>query len=122
MGDGVVLEYGTHSELLARVDGAYVRLVNAQRLRYGADKNDIAYETKIGENQAAQKASVDAYQSDSFITEELPAVHGVGHPEKTEYSAFYLLLRMANLNRESWTKYTVGAIAAVGKYISHECR
>ncbi|KAG1834056.1 hypothetical protein DFJ58DRAFT_869178 [Suillus subalutaceus] len=41
MGDGLVLERGTHAELLADENGAYSRLVAAQSLREGHEDGDL---------------------------------------------------------------------------------
>ena len=38
MGDGLVLESGTHNELLMNEEGPYARLVNAQKLREAREK------------------------------------------------------------------------------------
>lgn len=62
MGGGVVLEKGTHSELLRDPDGAYSRLVQAQKLREEKEKREVVDDTPadskadlaIGANGAPQ--------------------------------------------------------------------
>ena len=44
MGDGLVLEQGTHDELI-RADGAYAKLVQAQKLRDHAEEQDLVSES-----------------------------------------------------------------------------
>ena len=63
MGDGALIESGTHDELLRDLDGAYARLVNAQKLREGQPNADEAE---------------DHPDADELLGEVAPPVNGGG--------------------------------------------
>lgn len=54
MGNGVILEHGTHNELLQAKNGPYARLVQAQKLRDARQKyisDDDSDKAASGENE-----------------------------------------------------------------------
>jgi ATP-binding cassette subfamily B (MDR/TAP) protein 1 len=56
MGDGLVLESGTHDDLL-QVDGAYARLVQAQKLREVAEGSDDAVSDDSSDDAEMEKVT-----------------------------------------------------------------
>ncbi|KIM74275.1 hypothetical protein PILCRDRAFT_828358 [Piloderma croceum F 1598] len=119
MGDGLVLEQGTHNELLRDENSPYSRLVAAQKLRANVEFTGSDSATSVIDEDMEKKALDEiplgrknsSYSLSSEIVErhnKLPngAVHedGRGLP--------YLFLRMGKLNRASWTSYAIGVVAA----------
>ena len=127
MGDGRVLEFGTHRELLAK-DGAYVRLVHAQQLKEKAknvnkedaseDDDDAEIGMYYNEGMPLHRPSTTrsavsrrSSQLDKRITE------GGGHEAGEGYTIFYLFKRMSILAKDQWRKYAAGTVAALSEYI-----
>ncbi|KAG8924894.1 GTPase-activating protein, partial [Tulasnella sp. 408] len=126
IGDGTVLEHGTHNELLSKQNGPYAQLVSAQKLKgeEGLDESDAKYKVAGG--------AVTKQEIEQIVAEEAPELlEGGGtkrsfasdtrksglekseqEQEQLTHSLFYLLKRMALLDREDWALYTVGVIAA----------
>jgi ATP-binding cassette subfamily B (MDR/TAP) protein 1 len=122
MGDGLVLEQGTHDELLADENGPYARLVQAQKLR----------ETREGQ-KVEGSATVDSEEDmEKAILEEIPlgrknTNHSVtsdiinkrneekvkAEIKEDEYSLFYLFKRVGALNREGLYRYVIGTFFAM---------
>ena len=124
MGDGLVLESGTHSELLADTNGLYARLVQAQKLREsrdGADDNDSDTATSQ-EEEAERKASEEIPLGRSHTGRSLASEILEQKKKETEQkkphslSMTYLFYRMGKINRQSWMKYLFGTIAAASAY------
>ncbi|KZT56320.1 P-loop containing nucleoside triphosphate hydrolase protein [Calocera cornea HHB12733] len=134
MGDGQVLEHGTHNELLSNENGAYARLVNAQKLRErqttDADNDDDALTT--GEKRSAGALMTDAEAKEAAAAEIPLQRTGTGRsvgseimekrrqqgllPEQQEdrdYGFVYLFKRMGLLNREALKLYGFGTIFAI---------
>lgn len=133
MGDGLVLESGTHNELLANENGPYARLVNAQKLREAREKLAVAGDGD-SDTAASGEARGDSIDIEKQAEEEIPL--GRSHTgrslaseileqrakergEKTDshYSLVYLFKRMGRINRSVWRQYLMGGIAAVCEYI-----
>jgi ATP-binding cassette subfamily B (MDR/TAP) protein 1 len=130
MGNGVVLERGKHDELLSDEDGAYARLVAAQRLREAREAIDIA-DVPVG--QSSEKAVESNADIEKAALEEIPLgrsnthkslaseileqrnAEGLSKHEK-EYSMFYLFRRMGRINKGEWKNYLFGCLFAIGKY------
>ncbi|KII86752.1 hypothetical protein PLICRDRAFT_55662 [Plicaturopsis crispa FD-325 SS-3] len=125
MGDGLVLEQGTHSELLANPDGAYSRLVQTQRLREQKDaveKDEIDSEaTSVKETEKVPKEDLplERRPTNHSLASEIirkrqaelgPAAKKGGDPD---HSLPYLFMRMGKLNREGWLNYGLGSIFAI---------
>jgi ATP-binding cassette, subfamily B (MDR/TAP), member 1 len=124
MGDGLILEQGTHSELLRDEKGPYSRLVAAQKLR---EKREV--ELKDSESDAASSGG-EAEDMEKKARNEVPLGRkNSGHSlaseiieqrkkaqdaekEEHDYSVPYLFMRMGKLNRAGWTNYGYGIIAA----------
>ncbi|TCD63929.1 GTPase-activating protein [Steccherinum ochraceum] len=115
MGDGVVLESGTHSELLQDVNGPYARLVAAQQLRESEGGDDAAptvIEDGDVERQAAEEVPLGKSTSRRSVASEALEEKKAKEEKKKEYSISYLFYRMGVINGESWSKYLIGSIAA----------
>lgn len=131
IGNGGVLEHGTHNQLLSNPDGPYAQLVIAQKLKAedpGLDESDK--EDKVAGGMATKQ------EIEEILADEVPALlEGGGTKrslppgtrklglEKSEqgqeqpvHSLFYLLKRMALLDGKDWNLYVVGVIAATGEH------
>ena len=123
MGDGQILEQGTHQELLTNADGPYSRLVQAQHLKEGqpitSDVEDIVSlnpPMAPVEIEGAAKAEVPLGRTDTFksIATEDPT-KGLLEPtykRPTELSLFYLFRRMGLINSSQWPFYLVAFTCA----------
>lgn len=117
IGDGLVLEHGTHSQLLVNPDGPYSRLVAAQNLR-----NQSEIMTKKSENTSAvsgeaediQTAAEDIVCGNTTHTLEKDGEHRKEYDHETgpEYNLLYMVKRISELNLASWPNYGCGIIAA----------
>jgi ATP-binding cassette, subfamily B (MDR/TAP), member 1 len=132
MGGGIVLERGKHDELLSNEDGAYSRLVAAQRLREARDEIHVGDVVPIGQ-ESCEKAVESSADIEKAAMEEVPLgrrntsrslaseiiekreVQGSSKQEK-EHSMLYLFKRMGRINRGEWKQYLLGTIFAIGKY------
>ncbi|KAI0284634.1 P-loop containing nucleoside triphosphate hydrolase protein [Russula aff. rugulosa BPL654] len=129
MGGGVVLERGKHDELLSNEDGAYSRLVAAQRLREARDEIHVGDEVTIGQ-ESCEKAVESSADIEKAAMEEVPLgrrntsrslaseiiekreAQGSSKQEK-EHSMLYLFKRMGRINRGEWKQYLLGTIFAI---------
>ncbi|KAB5595943.1 Leptomycin B resistance protein pmd1 [Ceratobasidium theobromae] len=128
MGDGMVLEQGTHNELLSNPNGPYATLVEAQKLReeeQNAQQSDSDEDaTKASAATTSEKAHIPTEDIEplkrtntgnrSLASEILSAreKEGTRYGNK-DYGFIYLFKRMGLINRESWNLYVWGSIAAV---------
>ncbi|KAG2008663.1 multidrug resistance protein 1 [Coprinopsis cinerea AmutBmut pab1-1] len=121
MGDGVVLEQGTHNELLS-ANGAYAHLVQAQKLREANDSQAVS-----GDDQ---EDGSDAAGYEKMAREEIPLGRSntgrslaseiveqrqkerESKEKKGDLNLPYLFKRMALLVPEQYTRYFLGAIFA----------
>ena len=132
MGDGLVLESGTHSELLQREDGAYARLVNAQKLREAREKAaqpsgegaDDSSETAASheapepeedmEKLAEKEIPLGRSNTGRSLASEILEQRQKDAPSKeSKYSMLYLFRRMGRINNDVWHMYLIGGIAAI---------
>lgn len=148
MGDGLVLEFGTHDKLLANDNGPYARLVNAQKLREAREKrsnDDIEGQGAVDEKEKENENDLDSdtVASSDYEIEDLRERAMVGIPlsrsdtgrslaseileqrrkergqsADKNYSLWYLFKRMGWINRIVWRQYLIGGIAAVREYSS----
>jgi ATP-binding cassette, subfamily B (MDR/TAP), member 1 len=124
MGNGVVLEQGTHNELLSNPEGAYAKLVQAQKLREqqqkdaaGGDSEEAstkgAEEVEDMEEIAAKEVPLGRSKTSRSLASELAEKRAEEKQEKKDdHSLWTVLKRMALLNREGWAMYGRGIIAA----------
>ncbi|TFK74865.1 multidrug resistance protein 1 [Pluteus cervinus] len=118
MGDGLVLESGTHDDLVAR-DGAYARLVHTQKLREGAkgaDGQDLGDdEPEDIEKAARDEVPLGRRNSGTSLASEILEQRRKASADKAkeaDYSLPYLFKRMGQINRPSWRNYLIGTIFA----------
>jgi ATP-binding cassette subfamily B (MDR/TAP) protein 1 len=117
MGQGEVLESGTHNELLQNPDGGYSKLVAAQKLREAQEGGDIGpshpqdpliplqrQTSGVSIGNVSEKLSVDIAKEEQATL--VPA------PPKA-YSMAYLFRRMGRIGRSNWLLYVYGGLGAV---------
>ncbi|KAK0487110.1 ste6-like protein [Armillaria novae-zelandiae] len=120
MGEGLVIEVGTHNSLLNNPAGAYYKLVQAQKIREGEQV------TTTTEADDSESRTTDEKEPDDFIpldrakTPQSVASQALERrtnerreTRKRKYSMYQLFIRMLLLNRESWNRMIIGAIAAI---------
>ncbi|PBK67246.1 P-loop containing nucleoside triphosphate hydrolase protein [Armillaria solidipes] len=120
MGEGLVIEEGTHNSLLNNPDGAYYKLVQAQKIREGEEV------TTATEADDSESMTTDEKEPDDFIPLDRAKTHQSVASQaleqrmkerqerhKRKYSMYQLFTRMLLLNRESWNRMIIGAIAAI---------
>lgn len=121
MGGGLVLEKGTHNELLADAEGAYSRLVQAQKLRDAREK--VATTAGEGEGEGEEDEDIEKAAEEEVplgrshtgrsLASEILEQRSQRKPEGGKhYSLYYLFKRMARFNRAGWKRYLIGGIAA----------
>ncbi|KAG1822804.1 P-loop containing nucleoside triphosphate hydrolase protein [Suillus subaureus] len=122
MGDGLVLEQGTHDELLADENGAYARLVQAQKLRESREEQKVESTTTAGSEEDTEKAiqeevPLDRKYTNHSVTSDIVKKHSEEKAKteinEDEYSLFYLFKRMGALNREGLYRYAIGSFFAM---------
>lgn len=124
MGNGVVLESGTHTELLA-ADGAYAHLVQSQKLREAEEKearldsDDEDEEDNEGdmEKQAREEIPLGRRNTSRSLASEIleqKRQEQDGEEDKS-FSLFYLFRRMGAIVRDQWKAYILGAFFASSK-------
>ncbi|CAK5279585.1 unnamed protein product [Mycena citricolor] len=124
MGEGLVLEQGTHDELLGKEDGAYARLVAAQKLRESEERREgedepESKETEAAEMEKAVRTEIPLGRKNTgqrSLASDLIEKRLEGQRENAgedDYSLYYLFKRVGALNRESWRKYLFGSICAI---------
>jgi ATP-binding cassette subfamily B (MDR/TAP) protein 1 len=119
MGEGIVLEHGTHDELLRNKDSAYFRLVHAQNLREGYSGIENTISSSV-EDQTVEKAPEDYTlgRKDTFNSDNFGQAfkdRGTRDEMGTTHSFAYLFRRMGKLNREAWLDYLIGWFFSIGK-------
>lgn len=141
MGGGVILESGTHNDLLSNENGAYARLVAAQKLRderekqaqieeevAGSDSVTAASDEGAESGSGAPAKETEAEAIERAAREEVPLSReksgqslaselikqklGAKGENDKRYSMVYLMKRMAMINQNNWRMYMFGAIAA----------
>ena len=137
MGDGLVLEGGTHEELLTR-RGAYYRLVQTQKLRERVVEGDVEeiedekadYVGKIpSEDNPLARKNTGRSLASANLEQKRRAAEGAKN--EGDFSIFQVFMRMAKLNREGWANYILGGLCAIsmrfiwlralGYFLFHDC-
>lgn len=118
MGDGFVLESGTHSDLV-QADGAYARLVQAQKLREGREKSGEesqpdSMEKDVGEDISLSRKNTRRSLASEILEQKCQATEGQNE-KQGDYGLFYIFKRMVFLVRDQWRNYFFGVIFACRK-------
>ncbi|KAF9019020.1 P-loop containing nucleoside triphosphate hydrolase protein [Hymenopellis radicata] len=126
MGDGLVLEQGTHNELLSKDGGAYARLVQAQKLREakegealagGEDDDDIEVESVKDMEKAAQeeiplgRRNTGHQSLASQILEQRRKE--AGGKNENDFGLYTMFKRMFIINKAQHRQYAFGSIFAI---------
>ena len=127
MGDGLILQKGRHSELLQDENGAYARLVAAQKLREVPDskvKQDSIEDDSLTVDTDTEEAQEDmplirreTQRSLASQILEQRRKETQDHDAK-DYSMYYLFKRMGTINKTEWRRYLLGSICAISELIS----
>jgi ATP-binding cassette subfamily B (MDR/TAP) protein 1 len=121
MGAGEVLEHGTHNELLAKHDGAYAKLVQAQKLREQVQQEADAESAKAPvtsdkiQKAAATEVPLGRSNSTRSVASELAEKKAADLAANNvkDVSLYELFRRMAAINQSAWRMYIWGGIAAI---------
>jgi ATP-binding cassette subfamily B (MDR/TAP) protein 1 len=122
MGDGLVLEQGTHNELLADENGPYARLVQAQKLRESregqtAESSAIADGEEDMEKTILEDIPLGRKHTNQSVTSDIVNKRNEekvkAEVNEDEYSLFYLFKRVGALNREGLYRYALGTLFAM---------
>ncbi|KAL1745562.1 P-loop containing nucleoside triphosphate hydrolase protein [Schizophyllum fasciatum] len=121
MGDGVLLEQGTHAGLLRNDDGPYARLVEAQNLKQAEDAShaiagdgEDVIVAKSASHEKRQSTMGRPSTSRSFASDMAGQnMAGWSDERGPEYSTWALLRRMGRINRDERLYYIVGSLAAI---------
>jgi hypothetical protein len=129
MGDGLVLEQGTHDELLSH-GGAYASLVQAQKLREvretvqtDADE-DSSNPDEDMEKMAREEVPLGRKNTGQSLASQILEQRRKAQEDKKEkdHGLSYLFMRMGLINREAWRQYLFGTIAATSTFSGVPCR
>lgn len=128
MGEGLVLEKGTHAELLADQNSAYSCLVNAQKLRETKEVEDghstAAVSVEVDIEKVAEEEEVSFVRKGTIrsIASDLAEKRDDERKQKEvnedKYNMLYVFKRLGLLNREELWRYAVGSVFAVGELVS----
>jgi ATP-binding cassette subfamily B (MDR/TAP) protein 1 len=118
MGDGLVLESGTHSDLI-QASGAYARLVQSQKLREGRERSDSIDDASESENDIEKEIREEiplgrrntGHSLASEILEQKKQAMGEKRKEKG-YDLSYLFKRMFLIVSDRWKAYFFGTVFA----------
>ncbi|KIL59283.1 hypothetical protein M378DRAFT_27062 [Amanita muscaria Koide BX008] len=114
-GDGRLIEQGTHNELLS-ANGAYTRLVQAQKLRETVETSDLEVsKTEDIEKVAREEVPLGRKNTSHSLSSEIIGQKqaAAGKEKKTDYSFTYLFIRMGKLVPDAWGSYFLGALTAI---------
>ena len=113
------MEQGTHNDLLAIPDGAYARLVHAQKLRESTERDATkaagdGEDAKDIEKEAQEEIPLGRRNTSRSLASEILASKGEKQEGESDIGMIALMVRLAKENRDSWKMYGFGSIAAVG--------
>jgi ATP-binding cassette subfamily B (MDR/TAP) protein 1 len=126
MGEGYVIESGTHDELLA-MNGGYSRLVQAQKLRegkteqYSLDESQEASEEPVDMEKAAReeiplgRRSTRQSLASEILEQRRKTEVGEKH-DNDDLALPYIFTRMGGLIRDQWKNYILGCCFAASEF------
>ena len=126
MGEGLVLERGTHAELLADKNGAYSRLVKAQTLREGREDDDLdtagisSHEKdveKFGSGELPDRKNT-LHSTGSDVASQLKGKVG-DQAREEDHDLLYVIRRIAGVHREGYYRYLIGSLFAICMSAEH---
>ena len=120
-----MLESGTHDKLLA-INGAYSRLVHAQKLRegnteqYSTEGSEAGGDEHVDMEKAAREEIPLGRRSTrqslaSEILEQRRKAEGA-RKKDDDFGFTYIFMRMANLVRDQWKNYLLGSLFAISEF------
>ncbi|KAF8516809.1 P-loop containing nucleoside triphosphate hydrolase protein [Hysterangium stoloniferum] len=125
MGEGLVLEKGTHDKLLSNPEGPYAKLVQAQKLREtkekkgqdedtsGSDGDEKDIQREVEEEVPLGRKETGSRSLASEILDQKKKQGGnTGEEQERQLSLYSLFIRIGRINRETWWKYGLGACFA----------
>ncbi|KAL0573652.1 hypothetical protein V5O48_008298, partial [Marasmius crinis-equi] len=119
IGDGMVLEQGSHNDLLADENGPYAKLVQAQKLREATqgtkDSKDDSSATPTPEDiekQAEEEVPLGRKDTSRSLASEILEKKTKKDEKEEDYGLPYLFVRMGGINKSEWKRYVVGIVAA----------
>ena len=118
---GVVLESGTHNELLANQEGVYSKLVAAQKLREVGDvvpvepdeQQALVSSVPLQRQRSGGAVSIGNVSEKPSIDVAKEETAKLIPPADKAYSMTYLFRRMGSINKANWPLYVYGGIGAV---------
>jgi len=120
MGEGAVLESGTHTELLHDETGPYARLVAAQKLKESHVEEDETESSTAGgadDMEMAAREEIPLGRRDtstrSLASEIVERNRRQDRDQKKHYGMFYLFKRIGSLNPSGYRAYFIGTCAAI---------
>lgn len=118
LSSGNKLEEGAHSTLLANPEGAYTKLVSAQKLREVAGEGFEEKEEDPEELMRQEKEELGDDLKKSATTRSaasiaISAKKGGADSELPEYGIFNLFFRLGRLNTGYYKVYAMGTAAAI---------
>ena len=130
MGNGLVLEAGTHESLVADPNGHYAKLVQAQKLREAEEKKAREEDDESADGTEAEKAEGGAlaHKYSKEALDEIPLGRKESgrslaselieqklkekQAEEPDSNLFYIFRRFAVLQSNVWKTYAVGVVFA----------
>ncbi|KAI6098491.1 P-loop containing nucleoside triphosphate hydrolase protein [Pisolithus sp. B1] len=121
IGEGVVLEQGTHEDLIAR-SGPYAHFVQAQKLREAEEvqiDTDIAVVSNAADKDKVVEDEVplNCHETHNSVTSGLACPKneekGKGEVDEKSYGLFHLFRRIGSLNPYGYRLYVIGTVAAM---------
>jgi len=111
------LEQGTHEELI-NAGGAYSKLVEAQKLREGAEGGETDSNLDDEDEKPAEKEiPLQRRNTHHSLSSQVAQQKATDMKANKEYSMVYLFSRMGRIARAQWRQYFVGSIFAISKLL-----